>query len=216
MTETLSGPMLLPRTPKPKHLMVLLHGYGSDGSDLISLGQHWTPELADMMFVAPNAPHPCAINPQGFEWFPLQTDRMISRIEGAEKVREVVVNFLIDLWGQTGLKPADTILAGFSQGAMVALHAGLSLDEDLAGIVSFSGALIPPPGLVEGSTARPPVAILHGDLDTVVDPKLSAEAVETLSGLGYDVSYHRSPSTGHGISPDMLDFALDFIRAQTA
>ncbi len=98
---------------------------------------------------------------------------------------------------------------------MMALHVGLSLDEPLAGIVAFSGALIPPPGLVEGLPAKTPVAILHGDLDNVVDPNLSREAVETLTGLGYDVSYHRATRTAHGISEDMLDFALSFILAQS-
>jgi phospholipase/carboxylesterase len=207
--------MLPPRSAPAKHLMVMLHGYGSDGADLLPIGQHWSGNLPDFLFVAPNAPDVCAINPGGYEWFPLKTDRTLSRVEGADHSRPIIVNFLIDLWAQTGLKPADTILLGFSQGAMMALHVGLSLDEPLAGIVAFSGALIPPPGLVEGLTPRTPVAILHGDLDNVVDPNLSREAVETLTGLGYDVSYHRAPGTAHGISEDMLDFALSFILAQS-
>ena len=115
--------------------------------------------------MAPNAPDACAINPGGYEWFPLQTDRTISRVEGAPAAREVITKFLTDLWGQTGLGAKDTFLVGFSQGAMMALHTGLSLDEEVAGIVAFSGALIPPAGLVEGLTPKAPVAILHGDLD---------------------------------------------------
>jgi phospholipase/carboxylesterase len=208
--------MLPPRSGETRRLMVLLHGYGSDGSDLIALGQYWSPLLPDTLFVSPNAPAACAINPGGYEWFPLQTDRTISRVEGAPAAREVIVNFLIDLWGQTGLKAKDTILAGFSQGAMMALHAGLSLDEPVAGIVAFSGALIPVPGLSAGNGPKVPIAILHGDLDDVVDPNLSREAVETLTGLGYEVSYHRSPGAGHGISQDMLDFATSFILARSA
>ena len=214
MTKTLSGPMLPPRSGQLKRLMVLLHGYGSDGADLISLGRYWADTFPDMLFVAPNAPDACAINPGGYEWFPLQTDRTISRVEGAPAAREVITKFLTDLWGQTGLGAKDTFLVGFSQGAMMALHTGLSLDEEVAGIVAFSGALIPPAGLVEGLTPKPPVAILHGDLDQVVDPGLSREAVETLTALGYEVSYHRSPATAHGISEDMLAFATSFVLAQ--
>lgn len=216
MTKTLSGPMLPPRSGQSKQLMVLLHGYGSDGSDLIALGQYWSNTLPDMLFVAPNAPDACAINPQGFEWFPLHTDRTISRVEGAPAARETIVNFLIDLWSQTGLKAKDTFLVGFSQGAMMALNTGLSLDEDVAGVVAFSGALIPPAGLEAGLTPKPAVAILHGDLDDVVDPNLSREAVETLTRLGFEVSYHRSPTTAHGISQDMLDFATSFILARAS
>lgn len=216
MTKTLSGPMLTPLSGQVKRLLVLLHGYGSDGADLISLGQYWSPMLPDTLFVSPNAPNACAVNPAGYEWFPLQTDRTIGRLEGAPVAREIIVNFLVDLWGQTGLKAEHTILAGFSQGAMMALHTGLSLDEPVAGIVSFSGVLIPPAGLVEGLAPKMPIAIAHGDLDGVVDPNQSREAVETLTGLGYEVSYHRSPNTAHGISQDMLDFATGFILARSA
>lgn len=215
MTNTLSGPMLPPRSGQPKHLLVLLHGYGSDGADLIALGQYWSSTLPDTLFVAPNAPNPCAINPSGYEWFPLRTDRTISRVEGAPVAREIIVRFLTDLWSQTGLGASDTLLVGFSQGAMMALHTGLSLDEEVAGIVAFSGALIPPPGLEAGRGPRPPVAILHGDLDDVVDPQLSRDAAEALAGLGFEVSYHRSPTAGHGISQDMLDFATSFILARS-
>jgi phospholipase/carboxylesterase len=216
VTKTLSGPMLPPRSGALRHLVVLLHGYGSDGADLIALGQYWSATMPDTLFVAPNAPDACAINPQGYEWFPLRTDRTISRVEGAPAAREIIVNFLIDLWGQTGLKPGDTILVGFSQGAMMALHTGLSLDEEVAGIVAFSGALIPPPGLEDGTAPKPPIAILHGDLDDVVDPDLSRQAVETLTAAGYEVTYHRAPATAHGISQDMLDFATSFILARSA
>src|SRR5262249_8335397 len=149
----------------------------------------------------------CEGAPFGYQWFPIGLDRGHTWAKGAPVAREVIVGFLADLWAQTGLSPGNTLLVGFSQGAMMALHAGLSLDTPLMGIVPFSGALIPPEGLAEGRFPRPPVAIAHGDLDQVVDPELSRSAVETLTGLGYDVAYHRSPGTAHGISPDMLDFA---------
>jgi phospholipase/carboxylesterase len=217
VTKPLSGPMLPPRSGQaPKQLMVLLHGYGSDGADLISLGSYWGDTMPEMLFVSPNAPDACDINPAGYQWFPLQTDRTIGRVEGAGAGREIIVNFLIDLWGQTGLKPQDTFLVGFSQGAMMALHVGLSLDEPVAGIVSFSGALVPPAGLEEDKFPKPAVALIHGDLDSVVDPRLTEEASITLQRLGYDVSYHRSPTTAHGISPDMLEFATGFILARLA
>ena len=72
--------MLVPPMPQPRHLMVLLHGYGSDGNDLIAIGRHWSTSLPDTLFVSPNAPDACDINPSGYQWFPIQTDRMISRI----------------------------------------------------------------------------------------------------------------------------------------
>ncbi|MHB1110353.1 MAG: alpha/beta hydrolase [Devosia sp.] len=200
----------------PKQLVVLLHGYGADGNDLIGLGSYWQQALPEALFVSPDAPAPCAENPFGFQWFAIDLNRTISRVTGTPPAREVIVNFLIDLWAQTELSARDTFLVGFSQGAMMALHVGLSLDQGLLGIVSFSGALIPPDGFESGLSAKPPVCLVHGDLDQVVDPKLSQEASVMLQTHGYDVSYHVSPGVAHGIAPDGLDFAASFILAQLA
>lgn len=209
MTVKLSGPMLPPKSGTTRQIMVLLHGYGADGADLIGLGREWRLLWPDMLFVAPNAPTVCAQNPGGYEWFPLQVDRIAGRIEGAKLARPVITGFLTDLWAQTGLGAADTVLAGFSQGAMMALDVGISLDTELAAIVAFSGALIETDGL--DGPARPPIALIHGALDQVVDPNLSRQAAERLEAHGFAVSLHISPGTGHGIAPDGLAFAGAFL-----
>ncbi len=214
MTTPLSGPMLPPKSGgAPKQLMVLLHGYGADGSDLISLGIQWRELWPDMLFVSPNAPDPCAQSPSGFQWFPLKPDRIAGRIEGAANARPVIVNFLIDLWAQSGVTPANTVLVGFSQGAMMSLHVGTSLDQQLAGIVAFSGAFVPADGFGDGSFARPPVALIHGDQDGVVASQLSKDAADLLAADGFDVSLHFSKGVGHGIAPDGLEFATSFLLA---
>jgi phospholipase/carboxylesterase len=210
----LSGPMMPPKSGgQPRQLMVILHGYGADGQDLISLGYQWRELWPDMLFVAPNAPDVCEMNPSGFQWFPLKADRIAGRIEGAANARPVIVNFHIDLWAQSGIAPANTVLVGFSQGAMMALHVGTSLDQQVAGIVAFSGAFTPAEGFGSGQFARPPVALIHGDLDGVVDPALSRAAAKDLLADGFDATLHISPGTGHGISPDGLDFATSFLVA---
>jgi phospholipase/carboxylesterase len=209
---TLSGPMLAPLSGgEPKQLVVLLHGYGSDGSDLIALGRHWQDLLPDALFVSPNAPDVCSENPQGFQWFALDLNRSASRLTGLPLARPIVVEFLKALWAQTGLSAKDTILAGFSQGAMMALHVGTSLEENLLGIIAFSGAFVEPEGVMDGNKARPSICLVHGDLDNVVDPAYSAEAAKQLSQLGFQVNYHVSQGVGHGISPDGLAFAGAFI-----
>ena len=213
MTDTikLSGPMLPPKSGQPpKQLMVLLHGYGADGRDLIGLGSGWRDEYPDMLFVSPNAPWQCGRNPGGFEWFAL-SDRPAEdfRREGANRARPVIVNFLIDLWAQTGLSARDTILCGFSQGAMMALHTGLSLDQPVRGIVAFSGAFIPPPE----PWAKPPVALIHGDLDGVVPVQLSYDAEKSLTAAGIDARLFIEEGTGHGIAPDGLGFATGFLHS---
>jgi len=212
---SLTGPRISPRSgDAPKQLVMILHGYGADGNDLIELGHHWAGLMPDAQFLAPNAPTRCAQNPFGYEWFPLDFDRMAQSVAmGAPMAREAVADALAEAWAQTGLGPAQTLLVGFSQGAMMALHTGLSLPEPVRGIVSFSGALVPPPGL---GAVKPPVCLVHGDLDAVVNPGLTAEAAAALQAAGFDVRVHLSPGTAHGIAPDGLEFATRFILDRLA
>ncbi|UYN98463.1 MAG: phospholipase [Devosia sp.] len=216
---TLSGPMLPPANGgAPDAAVVLLHGYGSDGRDLIGLAPAWQGLLPGALFVSPNAPQPLGMG--GYQWFPIDWtgDRVASRQLGIAEARPVVARFLSDLWAQTGIAPERTLLAGFSQGAMVALHVATALphDQQLMGVISFSGAFLPPEGLGGPGLARPPVCLVHGDMDEVVDPNLSADADRVLRDAGFDVSYHVSRGTGHGIAPDGLDFASAFIAGVSA
>ena len=213
----LSGPMLAPRSgAAPRQAVVLLHGYGSNGADLIGLAPYWQDILPDAVFISPNAPQPCAGLAEGFQWFDIDFDgdRLASRQTGCAKARPVLLEFLTDLWAQTDIAPADTLLAGFSQGAMMALHVGLSLPkaQELMGIIAFSGAFLPPDGFGQPGLAQPPVCLVHGDVDSVVDPERSADADIALRLAGIAVDYHVSPGTAHGIAPDGLEFASTFIR----
>lgn len=216
MTEPvkLSGPMLPAASGTAKSLVVLLHGYGSDGRDLIALGQFWRDSFPDTIFVAPNAPHVCSSNPFGYEWFPLdlEGDRTLSRLAGADTARPVVDSFLADLWTQTGLGPADTILAGFSQGAMMALHTGLRLADPLKAIISFSGLIVAPEKLEAEIAAKPPVLLIHGDIDDVVPVIGSEAALPKLLDLGIDARLHISAGSGHTIAQDGLETATEFLR----
>jgi phospholipase/carboxylesterase len=154
----------------------------------------------------------------GYQWFPIDWtgDRLASRQTGVIEARPVLEGFLRDLWAQTGITPERTVLAGFSQGAMMALHVGTALPEKLMGIIGFSGAFLPPEGFGGEGLAKPPVCLVHGDVDDVVDPNLSSEANGLLDDAGFDVSYHVSRGVGHGIAPDGLAFAGDFLGRLTA
>ena len=209
----LSGPMLPPANGEaPDTAVVLLHGYGSDGNDLIGLAPHFQHLLPSALFVSPNAPIGTPMG--GFQWFAIDWagDRVASRQAGVFEARPVLETFLRDLWIQTGIAPERTILAGFSQGAMMALHVGTALNERLMGFIGFSGAYLPADGFDAPDAARPPICLVHGDMDDVVDPNLSQEANAVLTAAGYDVSNHVSRGVGHGIAPDGLAFASQFIE----
>ncbi len=216
MSQALSGPMLAPISGgAPKQLVVLLHGYGSNGDDLIGLAPAWQPILPEALFLSPNAHEGLPGYPSGFQWFAIDFsgDRVAGRQRGLEAAAPVLVKFLQDLWAQTGLGAKDTIIAGFSQGAMMALHVGLSLAEPLMGVVAFSGSFSPAANFGSVGLPKPPVCIVHGDMDNVVEPALGEAANAALIAAGYEVRYHVARGVGHGISPDGLGFASDFIAA---
>ncbi|WP_127144184.1 alpha/beta hydrolase [Pelagibacterium montanilacus] len=207
----LSGPMLPPVSGNARQLVVLLHGYGSDGRDLIALGQFWRDSFPDALFVAPNAHEGCPGNPFGYQWFALDPDRDISRLVGSQSARPVILDFLEDLWAQTGLGPAETVLVGFSQGAMMALDTGLRLKDPLKAIIAFSGMVIEPEALKGEIASRPPVLLVHGDADEVVPVSGSLKAEPFLTELGLDVQLHISPGAGHTIPTDGLEAATAFL-----
>jgi phospholipase/carboxylesterase len=213
----LSGPMLAPANGgEPDSAVVLLHGYGSDGNDLIAMAPAFQPLLPGAVFLSPNAP--TALGMGGFQWFPISWDssanRLAQRQVGVVSARPVVIEFLEDLWAQTGVTPERTILAGFSQGAMMALHVGLSLppEQTLMGVIGISGAFLPPEGFGSDRYARPPICLVHGDRDDVVHPEHSAEANSLLTNSGFEVSYHVSHGVGHGVAPDGIQFIAGFIE----
>lgn len=211
MTVSLSGPMVPAKSGEIKQLVVLLHGYGSDGNDLISLASYWRDQMPDALFVAPNAPDICDINPMGFQWFPLDLDRDISRLGGAENARPVIEQFLQQSWADTGLSANDTLLVGFSQGAMMALEVGLRLSDPLMGILAFSGGVIAPEAIGPELKSKPPVCLIHGAEDEIVPVRMSVVGGEALRQLGLDVTVHISPGAGHTIAADGLEVAAGFI-----
>ncbi|VAW19822.1 Phospholipase/carboxylesterase family protein [hydrothermal vent metagenome] len=212
MNDQLSGPMLAPKNGKAKRLMVLLHGYGSDGNDLIGLARYWQSALPEMLFVAPNAPEKCPMNPNGYQWFDLDLNREISRLNGSKKARPVLEKFLDQLWEQTGFDASNTFLVGFSQGAMMALDVGLRLKQQPLGIISFSGGLIGEDEWESDIKIKPPVCLVHGEADDVVPVSLSINSKTRLEKIDIKTAMQIEPGLGHTISVEGLGFALAFMR----
>ena len=109
--------------------------------------------------------------------------------------------------------PEQVVLFGFSQGTMMALHVAPRREDEVAGIVAFSGRLLNPESLADEVVSRPPVLLIHGDRDDVVPPQSLQQAAEALQGAGWkDVYAHVMEGTAHGIAQDGLSVALAFMR----
>jgi phospholipase/carboxylesterase len=216
MAAELDGPRLPPRSGTARQLVVLLHGYGADGNDLIELGQVWQQLLPQAAFVAPHAPEPCGQAPIGRQWFPLTFRDPNERWVGVNNAAPMLERFLDAELGKHGLPPSALALVGFSQGTMMALHVGLRRPVAPAAIVGYSGLLVlPPDGNLEAVavkiTARPPVLLVHGDSDDLIPVQALFAAAQGLAALGVPVEWHISAGLGHGIDPEGLRHGGEFL-----
>jgi phospholipase/carboxylesterase len=208
----IDGPRLGPaRGGKPDFLVVLLHGYGSNGDDLIGLAPHWAGILPGAQFTSPHAPEPG--HPGGRQWFGLTRMDPHEIARGAREAAGPLDRFLTAEMARHGLGPERTALVGFSQGTMMALHVGLRRPEPLAAILGYSGALTDPAALKAEMASRPPVLLVHGDRDDMVPVAATFEAARVLADAGWGAAFHISPGLGHAIAPDGLEAGGRFLQA---
>ena len=126
MLSTLSGPSRPPASGgKPSRLVVLLHGLGADGNDLIGLAPYWASLLPEAEFLSPNAPFPCDMAPYGYQWFSAQDRSPAAVLAGVRAAAPMLDAFIDEALAERGLGDGELALVGFSQGTMMSLFVGL-------------------------------------------------------------------------------------------
>lgn len=216
MTRVLQAGRKGPHSGTTRSVVVFLHGYGANGADLLGLADVLGEHLPDTLFVAPDAPETIPGMPFGFQWFPIPWIDGSSEEEaerGLMAAADDLNAFLDALMVDEDVLPEQVVLFGFSQGTMMALHVAPRREDEVAGIVAFSGRLLSPELLKDEAISRPPVLLVHGDADDVVPPQSLPQAAEALQTAGWKEVYaHVMKGTGHGIAPDGLQVALAFMR----
>jgi len=216
MTRVLKAERKEPLSGETRSIVVFLHGYGANGADLLGLADPLGEHLPDTLFIAPDAPENCAGSPFGYQWFPIPWIDGSSEEEsrrGMDAAVEDLNAFLDALMVDEDVLPEQVVLFGFSQGTMMSLHVAPRREDEIAGIIAFSGRLLEPELLKDEAVSRPPVLLVHGDADDVVPAQSLPEAAEALQAAGWsDVFAHVMKGTGHGIAPDGLSVALAFMR----
>jgi phospholipase/carboxylesterase len=209
----LSGPSHPPAAGgKPKRLVVLLHGYGSNGDDLIALAPHWARLLPDAEFLSPHAPFPCDMGGFGHQWFAFADRDQQAILAGARAAAAILDAFLDEALARRGLGGSDLALTGFSQGAMMALFVALRRAEAVAAVVGYSGSLVGAPALAGEIRSRPPVLLVHGDADPVVPYQELARAEAALKAAGVPVTTETRRGLPHSIDEQGLMLGGRFLQ----
>ena len=203
----------------PSAMIFILHGWGADATDLADLAYPISLRFPGAAFFVPNAPEPCSMNPSGRQWFDID-----DRVNGPVMAAPIIENAFGSAASEFNLRANAMALIGFSQGGMMSLHCGLHMKGKPGAIVSFSGSLLVHSTLpklsgsiTSASQARssdiayPPVQLVHGTEDPVVPCALMREAQTILEEKGVKVEAIARPGLAHGIDPDGLTAAIDFL-----
>ena len=209
---TIDGPRVAPASGRAAtSLVVLLHGYGSNGEDLISLAPYWRDALPATAFVSPNAPEPCPGAPGGFQWWGITSLDRAARAAGAVRAAPILEAFIDRELARHGLSEDRLALVGFSQGTMMALQVGLRRRRVVAGIVGYSGMLADEAGLADETLAKPPVLLVHGDADPMIPIAAFQQTRDALTRHGFMVESHVSRGLGHSIDATGLQLGERFL-----
>ncbi len=195
--------------PSTAHSSVIwLHGLGADGRDFVPIVPELRlPDPLGVRFIFPHADvRPVTIN-NGYPmraWYDITSLSPGGRGDAAGLPESVArVRALIESEHAAGIPPARVVIAGFSQGGAVALHAGLSYPERLAGILALS-TYLPVPETLEPRLAAAnsdvPILMCHGTLDPVVVPAMGEAARAWLQSRKIPVDWRAYPMQ-HQVCP---------------
>ena len=197
---------------KPQQVVVLCHGYGGDGKDISILATNWQRFLPEAVFLCPNAPEICTVNPQGYQWFDLTSDKEEIVLEKSLVAEEKLNIFLEQVFDNLHLEPANLALVGFSQGCMIGIQVSLKKKKQISCLIGYSGKVINQKHLSDNINSKPKIFLMHGENDTIVSPTHMLEAKEYLSNHGLKIKTKMFKNCEHRIPVEGASLGLGFLR----
>ena len=197
---------------EPKQIIILCHGYGGDGQDISALALNWRRFLPDAVFLCPNAPEVCTVNPLGYQWFDMAVENDETILEKSLVAEKKLNTFLDQVLDDFQLDITNLALVGFSQGSMMIIQTALKKKEQINCLVSYSGKIINKQHLSENIVSRPKIFLMHGDKDTIVSPSHLLESKEFLVQQGVKIKTKLFKNCEHKISVEGSSLGLEFLR----
>ena len=197
---------------KIKNAIILLHGYGGDGKDISMLSLNWKRYLKNTIFLCPDAPELCKINPSGFQWFDLNTEDKEFILNESKKTEKKLKQYIEEIKLEYKLKNSNICISGFSQGCMMSINVGLTSSESFNCIVGFSGKIIDKNDLSSRIKAKTNILMVHGELDPIVPPYNLLDAKDFLVRHKINIETLMIKNCEHHIPIEASSAALSYIK----
>ena len=212
MTFCLKSTIIRPeKKEKIKNAIILLHGYGGDGKDISILSLNWKRYLPNTIFLCPNGPEKCFVNPSGFQWFDLNKDDPQYILNESKKAEEKLKQYINEIKIEFNLNNNQICLSGFSQGCMMSINVGLVNEDPFNCIVGFSGKIIDQDDLKKRKKNSTELLLIHGDQDEIVSPSFLLEAKDFFIRNNIEIETHLVKDCGHNIPIEASSLALNYI-----
>ena len=197
---------------KVKNAVILCHGYGGDGKDISIVAHYWKNFLKNTLFICPDAPETCKVNPAGFQWFDLM-DETEDEILSKSLIAESKLNKLIsEVMEKNNLNINQISLVGFSQGCMISLQTALKRKDQIKCLIGYSGKILNTGHLSKNIYSRPEIFLMHGDIDKVVPINSLLEAKEFFNNQNYKIRTKIFKNCEHRIPTEGLSLGLEFLK----
>lgn len=203
-----SGFELLPHATRARQLFVLLHDAGAAPSQLAPFAHQLHKAYPGAAVLIPDAMSPCERG--GRQWFSeagITEENRPARVAAAMPALHARVK---DAQDRLGILPTDTALAGFAQGAIMALEFSAAHDGAVGRVLAFGGRYARLPDSAPQLTT---IHLLHGENDSVIPAAHARAALEQLAALHGDVTLDIASSVGHEMHPSLMARAI--YRLQT-
>ena len=213
MTFCLDTVIISPENNEPiKNAVILLHGYGGDGKDISMLTLNWKRSLKNTVFLCPNAHEGCEINPVGFQWFDLSKDDEDYILKKSLESENIFIKYLEEVKSEFKISNNNIVLSGFSQGCMMSINLGVTLEEKFNCIVGFSGKIINSKNLQLRIKNKTKILLIHGDQDEIVSSNSLLEAKDFFERNKFNIQTNLIKNCGHNIPIEASTLALNFIK----
>ena len=212
MTFCLDTKIIKPESENINNAVILLHGYGGDGNDIAPITINWKRFLPNTIFICPDGPETCSINPTGYQWFDLNSEDEEYITKKALEAEETLKKFIVEIKNKFNLLNSNICLSGFSQGCMMSINVGISEKEKFAGILGFSGKIINKTDLEKRIFSKPSTLLIHGDQDEIVPPVNLLEAKDFFERNKIDIITKMLKGCGHNIPIEASSTGLIFLK----